>query len=119
MTIQTLLQKAHIDEPPIHITPLTGGANNQVYRIDFTSRPPLVCKRYFEHPQDKRKRLEAEFSFLSYAQAIGLDNVPLPLVYDQEKKPRPLYLGFWQSSQKSHRSSDQSNSDILLKAQSV
>jgi thiamine kinase-like enzyme len=66
-----LMQSAGIGSAPIDLTPLAGGANNQVYRIEFSDRAPLVLKRYFSSPDDKRDRFHSEKSFYDIIQASG------------------------------------------------
>lgn len=83
--MKTLLKKIGIQEKPTAIIPLSGGANNRVYRIDFDKRKPLVYKHYFQHPDDQRKRLYAEYKFLTYAWNLGLRQIPQPLACDEEK----------------------------------
>lgn len=62
------------------ITPLKGGANNRVCRIDFDgTRAPLVLKSYFQHPNDLRCRLQAEFEFLMFAWEQGIRCIPQPI----------------------------------------
>ena len=48
------------------LTPLAGGANNRVYRIDAGLRQTLVLKSYFRHPGDPRDR-SAEWAFATAA----------------------------------------------------
>ncbi len=85
-----LLKKAGIEEEPLTITQLSGGANNRVYRLEFDKREPLICKHYFQHSGDKRPRLQAEYAFLSYAWKSGLRQIPEPLASD-EKNHQALY----------------------------
>jgi hypothetical protein len=58
---------------------LTGGRNNQVFRLDTDCGVPLVLKRYFSDPRDPRDRLSAEWNFITHAWARGLRVVPEPL----------------------------------------
>lgn len=81
--MKELLDQAGIKEQPLSIKPLSGGANNRVYRLDFKERSPLVCKHYFQHPDDKRPRLKSEYAFLSYAWENGMRQVPQPLACDE------------------------------------
>lgn len=78
-----LLEKGGIKEKPTSITPLSGGANNRVYRLEFQERDPLIQKHYFTHPGDTRPRLQAEYAFLSYAWEEGLRQIPKPLAADE------------------------------------
>lgn len=64
---------------PLACTQLTGGANNRVYQLHYQDKEPLVLKRYFQHPHDPRQRLQAEYSFLTYAWNLGLRCIPQPL----------------------------------------
>lgn len=61
------------------LTRLSGGRNNQVYRVEITGGEPLALKRYF---RDARDRLGAEWSFVSHAWSRGVRTVPEPLVCD-------------------------------------
>ena len=63
------------------LEPLPGGANNRVFRVRFPEKSALL-KAYFQHPDDKRDRLHAEFSFTRFAWAAGLRCVPEPLACD-------------------------------------
>ena len=83
--MKDFLKNVGINEEPRRVITLSGGANNRVYRLDFEKRKSLVCKHYFQHPDDLRQRLQAEFSFLSYAWKIGLRQIPQPLGFDERK----------------------------------
>lgn len=65
--------------PARSLSRLTGGKNNQVYRVVTDASEPLVLKRYFSDPRDPRDRLAAEWSFLRYAWARGVRCIPEPL----------------------------------------
>jgi Phosphotransferase enzyme family len=67
---------------PDAVTPLTGGKNNRVYQVASTGEAPLVLKRYHHDIQDSRDRLGAEWAFLGYAAARGIDIVPRPIARD-------------------------------------
>lgn len=62
---------------------LPGGGNNRVFRVDVNSQRALL-KAYFRHPDDKRDRLRAEFSFCSFAWTNGLRWVAQPLARDRD-----------------------------------
>ncbi|MEI6243001.1 MAG: aminoglycoside phosphotransferase family protein [Chlamydiota bacterium] len=64
---------------------LKGGANNRVYDIQFSSKDRIVLKQYFQHPLDTRKRLEAEYAFLTFAWEKGIRSIPKPLFCDIQK----------------------------------
>jgi hypothetical protein len=64
------------------LTPISGGGNNRVYRIECHDRPHLL-KAYFHHPDDPRDRLAAEFAFSSFAWNSGTRCVPEPIACDE------------------------------------
>jgi len=64
---------------------LPGGANNRVFRVDIDGTRTLL-KAYFQHPEDKRDRLGAEYGFCTFAWESGLRNVPKPLARDSENR---------------------------------
>jgi len=70
---------------PWRMTPLAGGANNRVYRIDAGGRT-LVLKQYFHAPEDPRDRLGAEFSLSSFAWRNGVLCLPRPIAADFERR---------------------------------
>ena len=70
---------------PIHCTQCAGGANNRVFRLEFSEREPLILKRYFQHPQDTRQRLDTEFSFLTYAWNTGIRCIPEPIACSRQE----------------------------------
>ena len=51
------------------LTPLSGGANNRVYRVDCKDER-YVLKAYFQHDQDPRDRLATEYAFAAYAWSL-------------------------------------------------
>jgi thiamine kinase-like enzyme len=61
----------------------SGGANNQVFRVNAGSKSFLL-KIYFKHPRDSRNRLGTEFSFCEFAWRRGLRCLPRPLLCDYE-----------------------------------
>lgn len=65
------------------LLPLTGGANNRVFRLE-TDKGPLLLKAYFQHPQDLRDRLGAEFAFCLFAWGHGVEVTPRPLAADAQ-----------------------------------
>jgi hypothetical protein len=62
---------------------LPGGGNNRVFRVDVDGTRALL-KAYFQHPEDRRNRLRAEYSFCGFAWQNGLRSVPRPLAQDPE-----------------------------------
>ncbi len=67
---------------PVALHALTGGKNNRVLRVESADGGVTVLKCYHHDPRDPRDRLEAEWSFLAYARARGIETVPVPLVRD-------------------------------------
>ena len=64
---------------------LTGGINNRVFRVDANGSTVLL-KQYFQHPDDTRDRIGAEFAFSSFAWNSGLRSLPQPLACDRENR---------------------------------
>ncbi|HEX4609770.1 MAG TPA: aminoglycoside phosphotransferase family protein [Urbifossiella sp.] len=65
------------------VTPLAGGANNRVFRLD-TGTGPVLLKSYFRHPDDPRDRLAAEWAFARFAWDAGVRYTPRPLATDRD-----------------------------------
>lgn len=63
---------------------LPEGGNNQSYRLE-TEAGPFFLKRYFHHPDDKRERLKAEFSFCRFAWSVGADMAPKALAKNDKQ----------------------------------
>ncbi|MBX9628407.1 MAG: aminoglycoside phosphotransferase family protein [Gemmataceae bacterium] len=69
---------------PVHgLTPLAGGANNRVFRLD-AGAGTFLLKSYFRHPDDPRDRLGAEWAFARFAWDAGVRCIPEPLAADPE-----------------------------------
>lgn len=60
---------------------LKGRANNRVFRAEVGGSAVLL-KAYFQHPDDLRDRLGAEFSFSRFAWDSGVRCLPQPLACD-------------------------------------
>jgi hypothetical protein len=78
--VRALLAAAGLGEPR-SLTPLSGGANNRVYRVGVDAGAALL-KYYFRHPEDPRDRLGAEFAFARFAWDGGVRALPRPLACD-------------------------------------
>ena len=52
--VTDLLHHAGLGDAKFELKPLSGGANNQVYRVELAEREPLVLKRYFFSAEDGR-----------------------------------------------------------------
>jgi hypothetical protein len=61
--------------------PLPGGGNNRVFRVEVNGTRALL-KAYFRHPEDRRDRLGADYSFCAFAWENGLRSLPQPLARD-------------------------------------
>ena len=68
---------------PVGLHPLPGGKNNRVFRLTLEDGSQLVLKSYFQHPNDTRDRLGAEWAFLNHVWARGLRCVPEPVAHDR------------------------------------
>jgi hypothetical protein len=68
------------------LTPLTGGANNRVFRVNGANGSRALLKIYFQHPDDQRDRVGAEFAFAGFAWGNGLRSVPQPLACDARNR---------------------------------
>ena len=71
---------------PKAVCALAGGRNNQVYKVEFDDRPPLILKAYFTDDRDQRDRLGAEWAFLSLAETKAITTVPRPLTRDLARR---------------------------------
>ena len=63
------------------VTPLVGGANNRVFRVE-TASGVVLLKSYFRHPDDPRDRLGTEFTFSRFAWDNGVRCIPRPIIAD-------------------------------------
>ena len=80
-----LLRSAGVQGSSFRWTPVSGGANNKVFRIDL-SEGSFLLKVYFRHPGDLRDRLKTEFSFIRFAWDNGIRSVPQPFAFDAENQ---------------------------------
>ena len=69
---------------PRALTPIGGGRNSQVYRLDAADGQVFALKAYFRHPGDRRDRLAVEFGALEFMWGQGLRCIPRPLARDAE-----------------------------------
>ncbi|MBS0623555.1 MAG: aminoglycoside phosphotransferase family protein [Verrucomicrobia bacterium] len=113
--LSSLLGQAGITASITDIFSLKGGANNRVYRVDLSQAPSLVIKSYFQHPQDLRPRLKAEFEFLTHAWNCGIRSIPQP-IYQHIPRNVAIYSyleGEPATGQHAHGSFVQSAADFL------
>lgn len=64
---------------PLAISPMPGGANSEVFRVDADDGRSYLAKRYARRPGDESDRLETEFGALSFLWDRGLRSVPEPV----------------------------------------
>jgi len=69
---------------PLALTPLGGGRNSQVFRLEARNGQTYALKAYFRHPGDSRDRLGVEFGALGFLWEQGLRCVPRPVASDPE-----------------------------------
>lgn len=81
--VAALLAEAHATDRFL-LSPIPGGANNRVYRVD-AGRFTGLLKWYFRHPNDPRDRLGAEFEFCRFAWEHGVQQAPRPLARDAKQ----------------------------------
>ena len=62
-----------------------GSGNNRVYSLEYGNSRKGVAKFYFCHPADKRDRLHAEFSSLSFLWEQGMADIPQPIAVNREE----------------------------------
>jgi Phosphotransferase enzyme family len=70
--------------PPVGIAPIAGGGNNRVFAVTMADGELLVVKTYFTSRHDRRDRLGAEWSFLTFAWQRGIRCIPQPFAIDVE-----------------------------------
>jgi len=74
--VASLLSQAKVEgDFKLHL--LNGGANNRIFRVEAGNKQFLL-KIYFQHPNDVRDRLGAEFSFSKFAWDHEIHSLPQP-----------------------------------------
>jgi hypothetical protein len=66
--------------------PVSGGANNRVYRIPLRSGRHAIAKRYFRRAGDPRDRFGTERAFYHFAAAAGVTQIPAALGWDEAEQ---------------------------------
>jgi hypothetical protein len=79
-----VLGKAGLQNAGVQSKLLRGGANNKVLAVE-TTEGKYLAKFYYREDSGTRNRLQAEFSFISYAWAIGIRCVPKPIFFSPEE----------------------------------
>lgn len=72
------------------VSPLGGGRNSQVFLLKPPGREPLVFKRYFVDPRDKRDRQGTEARALKFLEQSGVTQSPLLLTLDTDRQATML-----------------------------
>ena len=92
------------------LRPLRGGANNRVFRVEAgTAR--VLLKVYFQHREDTRDRLGAEFAFAQFAWAHGIRSIPQPLARDDANR-----LGLFEFVEGQHVRPEEVDADAIRHA---
>ena len=96
--LASLLQHLNITRPTAsetwrgwHILPITGGANNLVYRV--THWPEDYAVKFTV--RDERDRAGREYAALSALQQAGLHIAPEPIWLDRERYTQPVVVQSW------------------------
>jgi hypothetical protein len=74
---------------PFEVYRIRFGRNSAVFKISGDDNE-WILKHYFNHEEDKRSRLSAEFEFLNFLNQAGCQSVAKPIAKD-EKKHLALY----------------------------
>lgn len=82
-TIAVKLLRDYLEDSQLEIRQHPSGGNNRVYTAISGNRKFLL-KAYFQHPLDQRNRLQAEYSFISFAWMNAVRFVPKPLAMSAE-----------------------------------
>ena len=80
-SLRKMLQRVGRPET-FRLSPMDGGANNRVFQLE-SDGPALLLKSYFQHPEDLRDRLGAEYAFTWFAWKLGIHTVPEPIARDE------------------------------------
>jgi len=107
--LQEMLERDGFDGS-FKLTPLSGGANNRVFRVDGKF-VPLLLKVYFKHPGDLRDRAATEFAFADFAWERGLRCIPQPINCD-----RHGYMGLYRFLSGRRVSAAEMNDHLLHQA---
>jgi hypothetical protein len=80
-----LLKHAGISEKILTIEAMHRGGNNQLYRINCPDQF-YILKKYFQHPEDLRDRLMAEYTFSKIATERAPGQTPTPLAKSEPER---------------------------------
>ena len=65
---------------------LSGGYNNRVIVVSVDGFRTVVVKEYFWHKEDRRNRLQAEYSFSQHLWDSGVHSIPRPIACDSDNR---------------------------------
>lgn len=71
-------------------SPIGGGRNSQVFLLEMPGRDPIVFKRYFVDPRDKRDRQGTEAKALKFLDQAGVRESPHLLTLDTDRQATML-----------------------------
>jgi len=66
--------------------PVSGGANNRVFRLAVSDGGNVIAKRYFRRGDDPRDRFATERAFYRFAEAAGVTQIPAALGWDESEQ---------------------------------
>ena len=75
---EALLAKTDLPLRPRSLLPLSGGANNRVFKLEC-EEGSLLLKSYFSDSADSRNRCKSDYEFCQFAWNQGITAVPRPL----------------------------------------
>lgn len=81
--VAQLLKQLGISGSFSRMTRCDAGGNNLVYSLE-TDAGRMVVKWYFSSPADDRDRLDAEWSFSTYASDVAPCCIPRPIAWDRD-----------------------------------
>jgi hypothetical protein len=76
--VDALFKYAGLSDKHLTLEAVRRGGNNQIYRINCSDQS-YILKKYFQHPEDLRDRLETEYAFLNLAIERAPGQTPTPL----------------------------------------
>jgi hypothetical protein len=81
---QELLRRAGVRAPST-VLPVSGGANNRVFRVEAGGQSYLL-KQYFRDADDSRDRATSEWRFCRFAWTNGVRSLPQPFGCDAQRQ---------------------------------
>ncbi len=78
------LSQQLLNEEIKDIQKLDGGKNNQVYLLTTSNNQKYILKSYYTHPNDKRNRLQTEYTSLEFLWNNNIKSIPKPIAKDEK-----------------------------------